>query len=118
VVVLAVMLYLYQTNWINRRRSPPNNNNNNLNVDPLVANNNNDINRVNDRDDEDLIDDIGGEETEILERPRPHMSTNAAISDPRPTEERFTGLRFFWVIVSSLFTSLIPENPAVPVNLN
>jgi len=116
VVVLAVMLYLYQTNWINRRRLP--NNNNNLNVNPLVANNNNGINRVNDRDDDDLIDDVGGEETEILEIPRPHLSSNAAISDPRPTEERFTGLRFFWVIVSSLFSSLIPENPAVPVNLN
>lgn len=123
VVVLAVMLYLYQTNWFNRRRLPPNNNNNNnLNAAPIVANNNHNENntdvRENIREDDDLNDGVEGEETEILERHRLRVNTNAVSSDPRSTEQRFTGLRFFWVIVSSLFSSLIPENPAVPVNLN
>ena len=34
-----------------------------------------------------------------------------------PVTERCSGLRLFWVIVSSLFTSLIPETQA-PINLN
>jgi hypothetical protein len=127
VVVLSVMLYLYQQNWFNRRRLTPNNNNNNnnLNAAQFAANNNN-INNENDTEiirgdnrndeNEELIDNL--EETEIIERPRPRLNANVTTTEPRPTEERFTGLRFFWVIVSSLFTSLIPENPAVPVNLN
>lgn len=55
---------------------------------------------------------IGGnnDETEPLtDRP----VTERTPSDP----ERCSGLRLFWVIVSSLFTSLIPETQA-PVNFN
>jgi hypothetical protein len=120
VVVLTVLLYLYQINWFNRRRLTPNNNNNNLNAAQFAANNNNnngnDTEIIRNDENEELNDNL--EETEIIERPRPRLNANVATTDPRPTEERFTALRFFWVIVSSLFTSLIPENPAVPVNLN
>jgi len=120
VVVLTVLLYLYQINWFNRRRLTPNNNNNNLNAAQFAANNNNnngnDTEIIRNDENEELNDNL--EETEIIERPRPRLNANVATNDPRPTEERFTALRFFWVIVSSLFTSLIPENPAVPVNLN
>lgn len=104
VVFLSVVLYLYQTNWFQRRQTDNN-------LQPNVNNNNNDnaVNR------EEQVPNEA-DDTEVLDRVRQMATNNSTVNENRVTEDRFTGLRFFWVFVSSLFTSLIPDNPAVPVN--
>lgn len=107
VVFLSVLLYLYQTNRFapNPRNALP----------PNVHNNNNNEIAVN-REEQERNGEVVPDETEAVERPRPPVppQTNSSVLNAgRVTEERFTGLRFCWVIVSSLFTSLIPDNPAL-----
>ena len=108
VVFLSLLLYVYQMNWFNRRQQ--NINNNRLQQNIVNNNNNNEIGVNRQQQEPNEVDD-----TEVVDRHQPNANNSV---DGRVTEERFTGLRFVWVIVSSLFTSLIPENPAVPVNIN
>ncbi|XP_054165000.1 homocysteine-responsive endoplasmic reticulum-resident ubiquitin-like domain member 2 protein [Oppia nitens] len=123
VIFLSVLLYLYQTNWFNRNRNnnrqQPNvaNNNNNNNVNNNNNNNNNNINNNNNNNEEQLPnEEVVADDTEVLDRQRQQLTNNSIINDERVTEERFSGLRFVWVVVSSLFTSLIPDNPAANLN--
>ncbi|RWS01892.1 homocysteine-responsive endoplasmic reticulum-resident ubiquitin-like domain member 2 protein isoform X2 [Dinothrombium tinctorium] len=105
VIGFGLLMYLYQNGFFNF-----NNNNNNQNerrqTNNNAANDNRDAQRV-----QEIMDG------NINDHRRPSSAANVPANAERPTEERFTGLRLIWVIVSSLFSSLIPEQPA-PVNLN
>lgn len=115
VVGLAVMLYFYQTGWLRQRanrnenRNAVNNNNNN----PVHNNNNRNVNNENlDDNHEDIT-----EAQDIQEDAEEQEAVPQNDSTPRDTEQ-LSGLRLIWTVVSSLFTSLIPEQPPAPVNFN
>jgi homocysteine-responsive ER-resident protein 1 with ubiquitin-like domain len=89
VVGLAFIMYLYQIGWLFQRQDR------NVNGDEVAAGRNHNQGDANAQMIQEMMD---GD----IDRP--------ARRDDAPTEtERFSGLRLFWVIVSSLFTSLIPE---------
>lgn len=96
VVGIAILMYLHQIGFIFPR----------TNRQAPVARNDAVVRP--DQDDRE----VGGNNDEV-ELLNDQPVTERTPSDP----ERCSGLRLFWVIVSSLFTSLIPETQA-PVNFN
>lgn len=98
VVGIAILMYMHQIGLIfprNNNRQVPN-----RRQEPPAV----DRQRDTDGDDDYANDPLIEQQPPVRE---------ATTSDP----ERCSGLRLFWVIVSSLFTSLIPETQA-PVNFN
>ena len=104
VIILAVTFYIYQNGWGNRQ-----NRNQQIDVNVNANNNNNNRNGFQNANltngQEPIVHDQEHENQDQNEIPRTHLT------------ERFPTLRLCWVIVSSLFTSLIPDQ-APPVNLN
>lgn len=101
VLILAAMMYLYQIGWLFPRERNDAPFNENVPAPPVNPENANDL-------DAQRIQ-------EIMDGAEPQHRRSTA--EPLVVEqtERFSGLRLFWVIVSSLFTSLIPEQ--IPANI-
>ena len=102
VVGIAILMYLHQIGFIfpgNNRPPAPR-----QLARPAPEN----------RQDRDSDNESDGNEEPVTGQSVPEATTSdTGTSDT----ERCSGLRLFWVIVSSLFTSLIPETQA-PVNFN
>jgi len=96
VFFLVIFIYLYQTGVFNPRNDA-------VRMVEDEANHEEDMNQVN-------------EGNENNARPHERTSSVPEVVNPVSETERFSGLRLCWVIVSSLFSSLIPD--AVPDQLN
>lgn len=99
VVALGFTMYLYQIGWLFPRERNPLPNPNPAAAEPLARLQANE----GDADAQRIQEMMDGNIDRPIRRDEPEET------------ERFSGLRMFWVIVTSLFTSLIPEQ--VPANI-